>query len=80
MGIQLDGYRSSGILLERTAQRMVARRTLSLRREKPGVILTLPRQTAEEMLATVPQTNPEAICQMMKDRLLHTSAHDLERS
>lgn len=69
VGIQIEGQRSSGIVLERTSQGMIARRSLFLGREKPGVILTFPRRTAEQLLASVPGTDPEAIWQMMKDRL-----------
>jgi len=69
VGIQLEGYHSAGIVLEHSPRGMVARRSLFLRREKPGVILTFQPRTAEELLATVPQTDPEAIWQMMKDRL-----------
>ena len=69
VGIQLEGYRSSGILLEPTSQGVVARRSLFLRRERPGVILTFQRGTADKFLGTAPGTDPEAIWQMMKDAL-----------
>lgn len=69
VGIQLEGWRSSGILLERTPQGMMARRALFLRRERPGVILTFQPATAEALLASVPQADPEAIWQKMKDGL-----------
>ncbi len=69
VGIQLEGHKSSGILIERTPRGIVARRSLFLRSEKPGVILTFQRATAEKFLATVPGTDPEAIWQMMKDGL-----------
>lgn len=64
-----EGSRSAGILLERRPEGMAARRSLFLRRERPGVILTLDDRTARELLDTVPETDPEAIWQMMKDRL-----------
>lgn len=69
VGIQVEGARSSGILLTRTADGMVAESRLFLRRAEPGVVLTMSRETAGELLATVPATEPDAIWQMMKDRL-----------
>ena len=69
VGVQMEGWRSSGILIERAPETIVARRCLFLRREKPGVILTFQPQAAEELLASAPQTDPEAIWQKMKDGL-----------
>ena len=69
VGIQLEGYKSSGILIERTPRGVVARRSLFLRSKKSGVVLTFQRATAEKFLSTVPGTDPEAIWQMMKDGL-----------
>jgi hypothetical protein len=69
VAVQLAGNRSSGILLERRPEGMVARRSLFLRREHPGIVLSLERGAAEGLLDSVPQTDPEQIWQMMKDRL-----------
>lgn len=69
VGIQREGQHSVGIVIERTPEGVVARRSLFLRRERPGVVLTLQQQTAEDLLASVPHTDPEAIWQMVKDRL-----------
>lgn len=69
VGIQLEGARSAGILLTRTADGMVAESRLFLRRAEPGVVLTMSRETAGELLASVPATEPDAIWQMIKDRL-----------
>lgn len=69
VGIQVEGCHSAGILLEKTSGGMAARRSAFLRRENPGVTLVFPPRTAEEMLASVEHTDPDAIWQMMKDRL-----------
>ncbi len=69
VGIQLEGWRSSGILFERTPQGVTARRVLFLRHKRPGVILTFQPATAEAFLSSVPHTDPEAIWQKMKDGL-----------
>lgn len=69
VAIQTEGNRSSGIVLERRSGAMVARRSLFLRREHPGVVLILGRDTAEKLLASAPATAPDKIWQMMKDRL-----------
>src|SRR5262245_24957092 len=69
VAVQLEGNRSSGIVLERRPEGMVARRSLFLRREHPGVVLSFKRDTAIGLLDSVPQTDPEQIWQMMKDRL-----------
>lgn len=69
IGIQVEGQRGSGIVLERTAEGMVARSAFVLRREDPGVVLRLDRDAARDLLSSVPGTEPDAIWQMMKDRL-----------
>lgn len=69
VGIQVDGQHGSGIVLERTADGMVARRAFLLQSADPGVILKFDRDAAEDVLGSVPETDPEAIWQMMKDRL-----------
>lgn len=69
VAFQIEGARSSGIVIERTPAGPTARRSSFIRREKPGVVLSLEPGTAEELLASVPRTDPEAIWQMMKDRL-----------
>lgn len=69
IGVFREGYVSAGIVLERAPQGVVARRSLFVRGERPGVILTLAENAAEELLSSVPQTEPDAIWQMMKDRL-----------
>jgi len=74
VGIQLRGARSSGILLERKTHEITARNVLFLKSERPGVILIMEPKTAKELLDSVPNTDPEKIWQMMKDRLY---AHDI---
>lgn len=69
VGIQVSGEHGSGIVLERTAEGMVARRAFLLRSADAGVILKFERDIAEELLGSVPETEPEEIWQMMKDGL-----------
>lgn len=69
VGLQVEGARSSGILLTRTAEGVVAESRVFLRRARPGVVLTMSRETAAELLASAPGGAPDAIWQMMKDRL-----------
>lgn len=69
VGIQQEGQRSSGIILERTEGGMVARRAFIVARENPGVVLRLDRDATDDLLGSVPDTAPEEIWQLMKDRL-----------
>lgn len=69
VGIQVSGQHGSGILLERTAEGMEARRAFVVTREDPGVVLKLDRDAARAFLSSVPDTEPDEIWQMMKDRL-----------
>lgn len=69
VAFQIEGSRSSGMVIERTPSGLVARRSPFVRREDPGVVLSLQPAAAEELLASVPGTDPDAIWQIMKDRL-----------
>lgn len=69
VGIQTSGQRGSGIVLERTGDGMVARRAFLLANEDPAVVLMIDRDATEDLLSSVPETEPDAIWQMVKDRL-----------
>lgn len=70
VGIQIDDRdASSGLVVTRDASGVHVRRTAFLRREDPGVVLRMDRGTAHDLLGSVPATAPDAIWQMMKDRL-----------
>lgn len=69
VAFQVEGSHSSSIVIERTPAGLTARRSPFIRRENPGVVLSLGPGTAEELLGSAPGTDPDAIWQMMKDRL-----------
>lgn len=69
VGVQVAGQKSSGVVLERTADGMVARHALFMERAAPGMVLTFEPEAAEKLLASVPDTEPGAIWQIMKDLL-----------
>lgn len=84
IGIQEEGARGSGLVLERRSGAMQVRTTLRLDSEGAGVVLILQRGLAEKLLASVPDGDPEAIWQWMKDllnerRITIWSDPDLER-
>lgn len=60
---------STGIVITRYEDGLTVTRSMFLANRDPGVILVMDASTAEDLLATVPETEPDAIWQMMKDRL-----------
>lgn len=60
---------STGIVITRYEHGLSVARSVFLADRDPGVILTMDASTAEDLLATVPETEPDEIWQMMKDRL-----------
>jgi len=70
IGLQIEGRdTSTGIVITRHEHGLTIARSLFLAGRDPGVILTVDAGTAEDLLATVPETEPDEIWQMMKDRL-----------
>lgn len=69
VGVQVGVARSSGILITRTGEGMVAERRLFLERADPGVVLSMSRETADDLLASAPGSDPDEIWQTMKDLL-----------
>ncbi|MEO5988239.1 MAG: hypothetical protein ABIU54_13575 [Candidatus Eisenbacteria bacterium] len=68
IGIQVEGHQASGYLLERTGGTMRGRSALLIRRQHPGVVLTIQQAAATEMLSSLDH-DPDSIWQEMKDRL-----------
>lgn len=69
VGVQVEGARSSGILLTRTGDGMTVERRLFLKRAEPGVVLSMSRETADDLLEEPERREPGAIWQTMKDLL-----------
>lgn len=69
VGIQQDGERASGILIEKTATGFRAEQKTVLSREHPGLVFILDNAARERLLANFKSRNPDDIWQMMKDDL-----------
>ncbi len=70
LGVQIEELdTSTGIVITRHEHGLTVARSVFLADQDPGVILTMDARTAEDLLATVPETEPDEIWQMMKDRL-----------
>lgn len=69
IGIQVEGARGTGLVLERRSGGVHVRASLSLRSEGAGVVLILEPGLDEELLGSVPGTPAEDIWQWMKDLL-----------
>lgn len=84
IGIQLEGTKTIGILLEMTEGGLMARSEVFLAAEKPGLVVTFRPELAERLLADVSDQDPESIWKTMKTGLNERnitiwSSADLER-